>query len=260
MAVVQGFRVAGLFGLWGMIIAVASAAPQGVPGPIAVPGAPGMQPQGGKGIGPLVSALATSGIHGQQLAAMIRALQAAKGIGQGHVGKAPGGKGGLGGAGPFGPGKVAQGGKGGQLFPGGGQPGLIPLPNLGGQQAKAGGKLPVPGGVPADPGQAIPGGKLPPGRAQPGFVPQFGPGASNSFPAADPSVKAKGAREAKSFPVGISKEACRPLFPVAEVASAVADPSAKERGKSEAGVDGWLGLDCEGPAELALGEGPKRIL
>jgi hypothetical protein len=59
--------------------------------------------------------------------------------------------------------------------------------------------------------------------------------ASKSFPAADPSAKAKGAKEAKSFPVGISREYYRPSFPVVRVASAVADPSAKGRGRSEAG-------------------------
>jgi hypothetical protein len=213
MPVVQGFRVAGLFGLWGMMIAVASAAPQGLPGPIAVPGAPAMQLQGGKGIGPLVSALATGGIHGQQLAAMIRAFQAAKGIGQGHVGKMGGGKGGLGGAGPFGPEKAGKGGKGEQAFPGVGHPGMVPLPNLGGQQAKPGGKLPVPGGVPADPGKAIPGGKLPPGRAQPGFVPPFGPGGKQILPGGGPFGKGKGGQGGQILPGGDKQGVLPPFVP-----------------------------------------------
>jgi hypothetical protein len=231
MSVVQGFRVASLFGLWGMMIAVASAAAQGLPGPIAVPGARGVQLQGSKGIGPLVSALATSGVHGQQLAAMIRALQAARGIGQGHAGKVAGGKGGLGGAGPFDLGKAPKGDKGRQVLPGGGQPGLVPLLNLGGQQAKPGGKLPVPGGAPADPGDAIPGGKLPPGRAQPGFVPQFGPGGKQILPGGGPFGKGKGGQGGHILPGGDKQGVLPPLVPGGKGGFGGGGPFGKGKGK-----------------------------
>ena len=57
------------------VATVVSAAPGGVPGPPAGKG------QAGKGIGPQVAALAKAGVHGPQLAARVKALQAAKGIG-----------------------------------------------------------------------------------------------------------------------------------------------------------------------------------
>jgi len=62
------------------VATVVSAAPGGVPGPPAGKGQAG-KGQAGKGIGPQVAALAKAGVHGPQLAARVKALQAAKGIG-----------------------------------------------------------------------------------------------------------------------------------------------------------------------------------
>jgi translation initiation factor IF-2 len=173
-------RVAAASLLGGAVMILASTATAQAPVPPGV-GNPGAGQAGGKGIGPMVHALATSGVHGQQLAAAILGLQAAKGIAKGRVGLAAGGK----------------------QFPGGnipkqGPPGGMPMgKGKGGQQAQ----LPIPGGQPGVPG-GLPGVPIPnqpggnPGQAggfpgqgkgQLGRQPQFpGPGGGPMLPGGQP--------------------------------------------------------------------------
>lgn len=152
-------RVAAASLLCGAVMILASTATAQAPVPPGAGNPPAAGQAGGKGIGPMVHALATSGVHGQQLAAAILGLQAAKGIAKGRVGLAGAGK----------------------QFPGGkvpfqGLPGGIPFgKGKGGQQAQ----LPIPGGQPPGPMPNQPGGHAGKvggfpgkGKGQPGLQPQ----------------------------------------------------------------------------------------
>jgi hypothetical protein len=148
----------------------------------------------------LVSALATSGVHGQQLAAMIRALQAAKGIGKAAWEELD----------PLVLERSLRVAREDRSSPVVASQGWFLCPIWAVSRPNRVVNCLSPAAhrwIRAKRSQAA---NFRPVALSPASSRNLDPVASNSFPAADPSVKAKGVREAKSFPGVADREYSHP--------------------------------------------------